>query len=61
MYCIPTIMSVSGTFMISACYLLLQMGKMAPNTFSYSFYNALGCILVLLSLYYAFNPQYRCE
>jgi hypothetical protein len=44
-----------GVAMMVLAYLFLQMGKLRINDVSYSLANAIGAILVLLSLLYSFN------
>lgn len=44
-----------GVAMMLFTYLLLQMGKIRINDLSYSLANALGALLVLISLYFSFN------
>lgn len=44
-----------GVAMMVFAYLLLQMGKLRINDLSYSLANAIGAVLVLISLVYSFN------
>lgn len=44
-----------GVAMMVFAYLLLQMGKLRLTDLSYSLTNAIGAILVLISLLYSFN------
>jgi hypothetical protein len=44
-----------GVAMMVLSYLLLQMGKLRINDLSYSLTNAIGAVLVLISLVYSFN------
>lgn len=44
-----------GVAMMVGAYLLLQMGKLRINDLSYSLTNAVGAVLVLISLAYSFN------
>ena len=44
-----------GVAMMVFAYLLLQMGKLRINDLSYSLTNAIGAVLVLISLLYSFN------
>lgn len=44
-----------GVLAVLVTYLLLQAGKMAPNSISYSLINALGALLILFSLSHDFN------
>jgi len=44
-----------GVALMVLAYLLLQMGKLRINDISYSLTNAIGAVLVLISLLYSFN------
>lgn len=44
-----------GVAMMVLAYLLLHLGKLRLTDLSYSLTNALGAILVLISLLYSFN------
>ncbi len=44
-----------GVFFILASYLLLQMGRLESKSFIYSLNNAIGALLILVSLYFEFN------
>ena len=44
-----------GVAMMVFAYWLLQMGKLRINDVSYSLTNAIGAVLVLISLLYSFN------
>ncbi len=44
-----------GVALMVLAYLLLQMGKWRINDLSYSLTNAIGAVLVLISLLYSFN------
>jgi hypothetical protein len=44
-----------GVALMIFAYLLLQMGKLRINDLRYSAMNAVGAVLVLISLIYAFN------
>lgn len=44
-----------GIVFVLGTYLALTMGKMKSTDVLYSVLNALGAILILVSLYYAFN------
>lgn len=44
-----------GVFMILLSYFLLQMDKIDPKSLGYSMLNALGAILICVSLYFNFN------
>lgn len=44
-----------GVFLLLAAYLLLQLNKITSNQISYSILNAVGAILILVSLIFEFN------
>ena len=44
-----------GVFLLLAAYLLLQLNKITSNQISYSLLNAIGAILILVSLIFEFN------
>jgi len=44
-----------GVIMILSSYLLLQLEKITSKSLAYSVINALGALLVLISLYFHFN------
>ena len=44
-----------GVFLLLAAYLLLQLNKITSNQISYSIINAVGAILILVSLIFEFN------
>ena len=44
-----------GVFLLLAAYLLLQLNKITSNQISYSLMNAVGAILILISLIFEFN------
>lgn len=44
-----------GVFLLLAAYLLLQLNKINSNQISYSLMNALGALMILVSLVYEFN------
>ncbi|MGJ8562620.1 MAG: CBU_0592 family membrane protein [Alphaproteobacteria bacterium] len=46
---------MTGVFFVLATYLLLQLKKVDPTTPLYSGLNALGAVLILISLYFNFN------
>ena len=51
-----------GVACIVLAYLLIQIGKLEPETPSYSVLNGVGASLVLISLYYDFNfPSFIVE
>jgi len=44
-----------GILCVLGAYVALQLGKMKAESRAYSLLNAIGALLILLSLYYAFN------
>jgi hypothetical protein len=44
-----------GVFLILVTYLLLQMERLEAKSLVYSLNNAIGALLVLISLYFKFN------
>ena len=44
-----------GLVLILGAYVGLQLGKMRAGSRPYSLLNAVGALLILVSLYYAFN------
>lgn len=52
---LPDILGLVGVAMILAAYGLLQTGRWQPQEIRYSFANALGAALVLVSLAFDFN------
>ena len=44
-----------GVFLLLAAYLLLQLNKITSNQIGYSLMNAVGAILILVSLIFEFN------
>ena len=44
-----------GVSLIIITYLLLQLGRMSSTTFKFSFLNAIGALLIIISLFYQFN------
>lgn len=44
-----------GVVLIVIAYLLLQLGKLPSSAPSYSLLNAVGALLVMISLYFDFN------
>ncbi len=51
-----------GVLMIVGCYFLLQVGRMSSAGLPYSFWNGLGAMCILYSLYFEFNlPAFIIE
>lgn len=44
-----------GVASVLLTYLLVQLGRMSPNTVTYSALNALGAVLIIVSLTQTFN------
>ncbi len=44
-----------GSFLIIACYLLIQVDRMSHQSLAYSVLNGFGAALILYSLYFEFN------
>ncbi|MEM7164340.1 MAG: hypothetical protein AAF581_02695 [Planctomycetota bacterium] len=53
---LPNTLGAIGAALIVGAYLLLQLGKVSHRAPSYSLANAVGAALILVSLYYDFNP-----
>jgi len=49
------ILGISGVVIILVAYLFLQLGKLPVLDWSYSAANAIGAILILISLFFSFN------
>lgn len=49
------VLGIAGVILILVSYLLLQMGRLDANTPAYSLSNALGSVLILISLSHNFN------
>ena len=48
-------LGITGVILILIAYTLLQIGKMSAESVSYSLLNALGAVLILISLYFYWN------
>ena len=61
----PTIYDILGTFgvgIIVLTYILLQAERLRSEHVLYSILNAIGALLILISLYYSFNfPSFIVE
>lgn len=56
------ILGTVGVAIIIVTYVLLQTEKIRSDTLIYSFLNALGASLILISLYFSFNfPAFIVE
>lgn len=49
------ILGIGGVIIILIAYLLLQLEKLSPKDWQYSAANALGALLILVSLFFSFN------
>ena len=61
----PAIYDIIGTFgvgIIVVTYILLQVERIRSEQLLYSILNAVGALLILISLYYSFNfPSFIVE
>jgi hypothetical protein len=51
----PDALGLLGVLLILLAYFLLQAGRMRGHSLTYQLMNAFGALLVLISLFYAFN------
>lgn len=51
----PDLIGCLGTFIVLVAYALLQAKKLAADSPFFSFLNLLAAIMILISLYYAWN------
>jgi hypothetical protein len=49
------VISIIGVFIIIVTYFLLQWGRLESNSYSYSWLNIVGSVLILYSLFYDWN------
>ncbi|MBK9215177.1 MAG: hypothetical protein IPM59_06200 [Chloracidobacterium sp.] len=49
------IIGTAGVAVIIVAYFLLQTGRLRSEQLAYSVMNGVGALLILISLYYAFN------
>lgn len=52
---IANLTGLIGVLMVLAMYFMLQIGKVRADTLMYSLLNAIGSMLILVSLYFYFN------
>nr|VFJ88588.1 MAG: hypothetical protein BECKH772A_GA0070896_100109 [Candidatus Kentron sp. H]VFJ90684.1 MAG: hypothetical protein BECKH772B_GA0070898_100119 [Candidatus Kentron sp. H]VFJ96847.1 MAG: hypothetical protein BECKH772C_GA0070978_100099 [Candidatus Kentron sp. H] len=52
---IPDTIGVLGVVLMLTAYFLLQIGKIASTSFSYSFLNCLAALMILFSLFFDWN------
>jgi hypothetical protein len=56
------ILGTAGVAIIILTYVLLQMERIRSEQLAYSLLNAVGALLILVSLYYSFNfPSFIVE
>ena len=56
------ILGTLGVCIIILAYILLQIGRLRSEQLAYSLMNAVGALLILISLYYSFNfPSFVVE
>lgn len=51
----PDILGIIGVILVLLFYSLLQTGRCTANDFSFSFFNAVGSVLILVSLWFHWN------
>jgi hypothetical protein len=49
------IIGIGGVFIIVIAYILMQIDRMDPKGFVFSFLNTIGAVLILISLYFDWN------
>lgn len=54
-YTFPDIIGVIGVTLTLTAYFLLEIEKLKSNDFTYYFLNAIGSLLIIYSLFYAWN------
>ncbi len=52
---LSNIIGIIGVIVILIAYMLLQVKKICPYSFLYSFLNFIGSLMILFSLYYQWN------
>jgi hypothetical protein len=52
---IPNIIGIVGVFILLTGYLLVQVGKLHGGDYTYSVLNLIGSLMVLYSVFYAWN------
>jgi hypothetical protein len=52
---LATLVGTLGVIIVLIAYMLLQIKKMNPYSFLYSFLNFLGSLMILYSLFYQWN------
>lgn len=54
-FAIPDLIGTAGVIIVLTTYLLVQIGRMETRSILYQLLNMLACMLIGISLYYAFN------
>lgn len=52
---IGDVLGLVGVFVIVLAYILMQVDRMDPKGFIFSFLNTIGAVLILISLFYDWN------
>lgn len=52
---IPDLIGLTGIGFVLTCYFLVQAQRMSAVSARYQILNMLGCVLILISLYFNFN------
>ncbi len=52
---LANVIGVLGVIVLLIAYFLLQIGKISQNHFIYPFFNLIGSLMILCSLFYAWN------
>ena len=51
----PDFIGFVGVACVLICFFLVQVEKMSATSIAYQVLNMLGCVLILISLYFSFN------
>lgn len=51
----PDLIGIAGIVCVLGCYFLVQAGRMEARSVAYQLINMTGCVLILYSLFYAWN------
>ena len=51
----PDLIGIIGIVCVLSCYFLVQSERMSANSTKYQALNMIGCVLILISLLFAFN------
>lgn len=52
---LPDLIGCLGTLLVLVAYVLLQTQKLSANSILFSFLNLIAALMILISLYYAWN------